>query len=107
MLPQEETDEILKATPLLKGDLTVVEVYNEKEEDRVPENNPKWTMSKDEMKAVFDNLTMGVGRQAELEWDQESVVTTKDRLNRDGSLSSLIKYTHACHRLGTSSEGKP
>ena len=76
--PQEEIDEILKATPLLKGDptvvevyndLTVVEVYNEKEEDRVPEKDPKWTMSKDEMKAVFDNLTMGAGRQAEQEWD--------------------------------------
>ena len=71
-LPQEETDEILKATPLLKGDLTVVEVYNEKEEDRVPEKDPKWTMSKDEMKAVFDNLAMGAGRWAEQEWDQES-----------------------------------
>ena len=34
-LPPEETDEILKATPLLKGDLTVAVVYNEKEEDRV------------------------------------------------------------------------
>ena len=68
-LPQEETDEILKATPLLKGDLTVVEVYNEKEEDRVPEKDPKWTMSKDEMKAVFDYLTMGAGRWAEWEWD--------------------------------------
>ena len=76
-LPQEETDEILKATPLLKGDLTVVEVYNEKEEDRVPEKDPKWTMSKDEMKAVFDNLTMGAGRWAEWEWDRESTVTTE------------------------------
>ena len=63
-LPQEETDEILKATPLLKGDPTVVELYNEKEEDRVPEKGPKWTMSKDEMKAIFDNLTIGAGRWA-------------------------------------------
>ena len=76
-LPQEETDEILRATPLLKGNPTVVEVYNEKEENSVPEKDLKWTMSKDEMKAVFDNLTMGAGRQAEWEWDQESVVTTK------------------------------
>ena len=68
-LPQEETDEILKATPLLKGDPTEVELYNEKEEDRVPEKGPKWTMSKDEMKAVFDNLTIGAGRWAEWEWD--------------------------------------
>ena len=45
------------------------EVYNENEEDRAPEKDPKWTMSKDEMKAVFDNLTMGAGRWAEWEWD--------------------------------------
>ena len=32
-------------------------------------------MSKDEMKAIFDNLTMGAGRRAEREWDQESSVT--------------------------------
>ena len=76
-LPQEETDEVLKATPLLKGDLTVVEVYNEKEEDRVPEKDPKWTMPEDEMKAVFDNLTIGPSRWAEWEWDRESTVTTK------------------------------
>ena len=66
-LPQEETDEILRATPLLEGDPTVVKVYDEQDEDRAPERNPKWTMSKDEMKAVFDNLTMGAGRRAERE----------------------------------------
>ena len=79
-LPQEEADETLKATPLLKGDPTVVEVYNEKEEDRVPEKDPKWTMSKDKMKAVFDNLTMDAGRWAEWEWDLESMVTAKATL---------------------------
>ena len=66
-LPQEETDEILRETPLL-GDPTVVKVYDENE-DRAPERNPKWTMSKDEMKAIFDNLTMGDGRRAQREWD--------------------------------------
>ena len=40
-LPQEEMDEILKATPLLEGDPTVVEVYDEQDEDRAPERNPK------------------------------------------------------------------
>ena len=34
-------------------------------------------MSKDEMKAIFDNLTMGAGRWAEWEWDQESTVTAE------------------------------
>ena len=76
-LLQEETDEIFKAPPLLKGDLTVVEVYNEKEEDKVPEKDHKWTMSKEEMKAVFDNLTMGAGRWAEQHWEHESVVTAE------------------------------
>ena len=32
-------------------------------------------MSKDEMKAIFDNLTMAAGRRAEQEWDQESSTT--------------------------------
>ena len=64
-LPPEDTDAILRATPLLQGDQTVIEVFNEKEEDKAPERDPKWIMSKDEMKAVFDILTMGAGRRAE------------------------------------------
>ena len=73
-LPQEEMDEILRATPLLEGDPTVVGVYDEQDEDRAPERNPKWTMSKDEVKAIFDNLTMGAGRRVEREWDWVSSV---------------------------------
>ena len=68
-LPPKETDMILRATPLLKEDQTVIEVFNEKEEDRAPEKDSKWTMSKDKMKAIFDNLTMSAGRRAEQEWD--------------------------------------
>ena len=64
-LPPEETDAILRATPLLEGDQIVIEVFNEKEEDKAPERDPKWTMSKDKMKAVFDNLMMSAGRRAE------------------------------------------
>ena len=74
-LPPEETDAILRATPLLEGDQTITEVYNEKEEDKTLERDPKLTMSKDEMKAVFNNLTMSAGRRAEREWDQESSTT--------------------------------
>ena len=66
---------ILRATPLLKGDQTVIEVFKEKEENKAPERNPKWTMSKDEMKAIFDNLVMGASRRAEQEWDWESSTT--------------------------------
>ena len=73
-LPQEEMDKILRATPLLEGDPTVVGVYDEQDEDRAPERNPKWTMSKDEVKAIFDNLTMGAGRRVEREWDWVSSV---------------------------------
>ena len=64
-LPPKETDAILRATPLLKGDQTVIEVFNEKEEDKAPERDLKWIMSKDETKAIFDNLMMGAGRRAE------------------------------------------
>ena len=64
-LPPEETDTILRATPLLEGNQTDVVVFSEKEEDKAPERDPKWTMSKDEMKAIFDNLMMGAGRRAE------------------------------------------
>ena len=36
-------------------------------------------MSKDAIKAVLDNLTMGAGRRAEREWDQEfSLVAEPD-----------------------------
>ena len=76
LLP-EETDEILRATPLLERDQTVVEVYNEKEEDRALTKDPKWTMSKDKMKAIFDKLTMSAGRRTEWEWDQESSVSAE------------------------------
>ena len=40
-LPPEETDVILRATPPLKGDQTVIEVFDEKEEDKAPERDPK------------------------------------------------------------------
>ena len=35
-LPPEETDAILRTTPLLEGDQTVAEVFNETEEDKGP-----------------------------------------------------------------------
>ena len=66
-LPPEETNMILRTTPLLEGDQTVVEVFNVKEEDKAPERDLKWTMSKNEMKAVFDSLMMGAGRRPEQE----------------------------------------
>ena len=40
-LQPEETDAILRATPLLKEDQTVIEVFDEKEEDKAPEKDPK------------------------------------------------------------------
>ena len=63
-LPPEETDAIPRQHPSLR-ETRLVEVFNEKEGDRAPERDPKWTMSKDKMKAVFDNLTMGAGRREE------------------------------------------
>ena len=75
-LPQEETDEIFKAIPLLEGDPTVVgSTVRMKRIGSLKriQNGP----CLDKMKAVFDNLTMGAGRWAEQEWDQESMVTAK------------------------------
>ena len=40
-LPTEETTAILQATPLLDRDQTVIEVFNEKEEERAQEKDPK------------------------------------------------------------------
>ena len=40
-LPPEETDMILRATPLLEGDQIVIEVYNEKDEEKASERDPK------------------------------------------------------------------
>ena len=98
---------ILRATPLLEGDQTVIEVFNEKEEHRALEKDPKWTMSKDKMKVIFDNLTMCAGRRAEREWDQESSATAEADSKEIEAWAARPSTTYAHHGLGSSSVGRP
>ena len=51
------------------------------------------TMSSKAMKAVFDNLTLGAGRRAELEYSADSASHRK-------ADSIEAEHTDACHRLG-------
>ena len=76
---------ILKAIPLLKGDQTVVVVFNEKEEDIAPEKDPKWTMSKDEMKAVSDSLHLNYGcwQKSRMRMGLRVLSLSRSRFNRN------------------------
>ena len=62
-LSDEEAERVLEAVPVIPGDDTVFEVFEEKEEDWQPEKAAPHTMSSKAMKAVFDNLTIGAGRK--------------------------------------------
>ena len=71
-LSDKEADKLLKTVPLIPGDDTVVEIFEEEENDRKPERSVTYTMSLAAMKAVFDNLTSGAGRRAEQEYNIDS-----------------------------------
>ena len=63
---------VLKGVPVIQGDDTVFEVFEEKEEDRHPEKATPHAMSSEVMKAIFNNLTSGAGRRAEQEYNPSS-----------------------------------
>ena len=65
-------EKVLEAVPMIPVDNIVFEVFKEKEEDQQPEKAAPHTMSSEAMKAVFFNLTSGVGRRAEQEYDTNS-----------------------------------
>ena len=67
-LSDEEAERVLEAVPVVSGDDTIFEVFEEKEEDQQPEKAAPHTISSKAMKAVFDNLTSGASRRAELEY---------------------------------------
>ena len=68
----EEAKKVLKAVSVIPGDDTIFEIFKEKEDDRWPEKAAPHTMSFEAMKAVFDNLTSGASRRAELEYKVDS-----------------------------------
>ena len=71
-LSDEEADKLLETVPLIPGDDIMVEIFEEEESDRKPERSVPYTMSSAAMKAVFNNLTSGVGRRAEQEYNTDS-----------------------------------
>ena len=71
-LSDKEADKLLETAPLIHGDDTMVEIFEEEESDRKPERSVPYTMSLAAMKAVFDNLTSGAGRRAEQEYNTDS-----------------------------------
>ena len=76
-LSDKEVERLLKVVPVIPGDNTIFEVFEEKEEDRQPEKTTPHTMSSEAMKAVFDNLTSGAGRRVELEYQADSAAHCK------------------------------
>ena len=71
-LSDKEADKLLKTVPLIPGDDTMVEIFEEEESDRKPERSVPYMMSSAAMKAVFDNLTSGAERRAEQEYNTDS-----------------------------------
>ena len=61
-------------------------VFKEKEEDQQPEKATPHSMSPENMKAIFNNLTSGAGR--------------RNQLHQGECKISEAKYSNACHRLG-------
>ena len=73
-LSDEEAEKVLKAVPVILGYDTIFKIFQEMEEDQWPEKAapPPHAMSSEAMKAIFDNLTSGAGRRAELEYCVDS-----------------------------------
>ena len=71
-LSDEEADKLLKCVPMIPGDETITKVFEE-ECDHKPESPTWYAMSLVAMKAIFDNLTSGTGRRAELEYSADSL----------------------------------
>ena len=59
---------------MIPGDETVVKIFEEEGCDQKLESPAPYTMSSAAMKAIFDNLTSGAGRRAELEYNVDSLI---------------------------------
>ena len=73
-LSKEEADKFLKFVPVIPGDETVVKIFEEEGCDGKLESPAPYTMSSAAMKAIFNNLTSGAGRRAELEYNIDSLI---------------------------------
>ena len=76
-LSDEEADKLLEFFPMIPGDETVVKIFEEEECDQKLEPPTPYTMSSAAMKALFNNLTSGSGRRAELEYNIDSQFTMR------------------------------
>ena len=70
----EEADKLLECVSMIPGDETSVKICEEEECDQKPESPMLYAMSSVAMKAIFDNLTSGAGRRAELEYSTDSTI---------------------------------
>ena len=73
-LSNEEADKFLEFVPMIPGDETVIKIFKEEGCDQKPESPTPYTMSSAAIKAIFDNLTLGAGRRAELEYNVDSLI---------------------------------
>ena len=73
-LTDEDADKFLEFVPVIPCDETVIKIFEEEECGQKPKSPTPYTMSLAAMKAVFDNLTSGAGRRAELECNIDSPI---------------------------------
>ena len=73
-LTDEEANKFLEFVPVIPGDEMAVKIFKEAGCGQKPESATPYTMSSAAMKAIFDNLTLGAGRRAELECNVDSPV---------------------------------
>ena len=83
-----EAEELLKDVPLLSGNETIMKTFEGRKDDSRSEAPAQHTVSLAAMKAVFDNLTLGAGRRAKLEYDINSPI-----LDEVNSIEISVKYT--------------
>ena len=73
-MSDQEADKLLEDVPMIPGDETIVKIFQEKGCDQDPESPALYAMLSAAMKAVFDNLTLGAGRRAKLEYGTNSLI---------------------------------
>ena len=73
-LTDEEADKFLEFVLVIPGDETVIKIFEEEACGQKPKSPAPHTMSLAAMKAVFDNLTLGTRKRAELECNIDSPI---------------------------------